>query len=393
LKEHAGYNADINDWGIDANSWVGRPYTLPEFTHPTNWVVTRSIDFLRRRDTTKPFFLWTSFVAPHPPLLPPTYYFDMYDRQELQMPYTGGWSREIGCGHPDVDCFEGKLDEDEIHRMRAGYYGLITHLDHQVGRLIRALKDEGVLSNTVILFTSDHGEMLGDHNMFRKSQAFEGSISIPMILFDPGNNLGLRRGRRVSSLVELRDVMPTLLEAAELPIPETVEGRSFLRCAGIPEENCGNGQGSDFSNEQAENFGNGYGGEYSRGKEGEYSRGKEGDCDNGQAECWRLPVSAGCRGWREYLHGEHTSQQGNFSTQFIVTRNEKYIWFSNTGEEMLFNLKDDPHELINLAKAEEYSENLAGLRTLLIKELEAREEGYSDGKKLYTGKEPVTVLK
>lgn len=332
LQQQAGYNADINDLGIDCNSWVSRPYTMPEYTHPTNWTVTRSIDFLRRRDPTKPFFLWTSFVAPHPPLIPPTYYFDMYKGKKMRKPYIGSWAKEIGREHPDVDCFEGKLEQDEIQQMQAGYYGLITHLDHQIGRLIRALKDEGILDNTVILFTSDHGEMLGDHNMFRKSQAFEGSVSVPMILFDPGDTLNLQRGKQFSRLVELRDVMPTLLDAAELPVPDCVEGKSFLHC----------------EDEQINS--------------------------------------------RNYLHGEHASQVGKFSTQYIVTHNEKYIWFSHTGEEMLFNLKGDPHELENVAQFPEYSSNLGRLRAILVKELAGREEGYSDGQNLYIGKIPKMVL-
>lgn len=216
--------------------------------------------------------------------------------------------------------------------MQAGYYGLITHLDHQIGRLIRSLKDEGVLNNTVILFTSDHGEMLGDHHMFRKSQAFQGSVSVPMILFDPGNTLHLPQGSRVSSLAELRDVMPTLLQAAGIPVPESIEGESLL----------------NYIHEK------------------------------------KAP--------REYLHGEHTSQKDLFSTQYIVTQNEKYIWFSHSGEEMLFDLYKDPYELNNLAGQDEYNEALVRLRGYLIKELTHRKEGYSDGERLYVGKVPQTVL-
>jgi arylsulfatase A-like enzyme len=274
-------------------------------------------------------------VAPHPPLVPPGCYFDIYNNRELEKPKVGSWAEEIGRNspyHPDIDCFEGRLGDDDIKRMMAGYYGLITHLDHQIGRLIRALKDEGVLDNTVILFTSDHGEMLGDHNMFRKSQAFEGSVSVPMVLFDPGNALNLTRGKHLSPLAELRDVMPTLLDAAGLTVPESVEGESLLHSI-----NC------------------------------------------------KAP-------WREYLHGEHTSQLGGFSTQYIVTQNEKYIWFSHTGKEMLFDLKNDPYEMNNLSALPEYSEKLENLRSILVKELSCREEGYSDGKCLYSGKIPKTIL-
>jgi len=331
LRQRAGNDADINDWGIHCNSWVARPYTLPEHLHPTNWAVSESIDFLRRRDRRKPFFLWTSFVAPHPPLLPPACYFDMYAGKDLRPPYVGSWAEEIGGENPDFDSFDGRLDEDDIHRMQAGYYGLITHMDHQIGRLLRALKDEGILENTVILFTSDHGEMLGDHHMFRKSQALEGSVSVPMILYDPGRHLDLPYGSRCERLTELRDVMPTLLSAADLTVPEEVEGKSLLRALGDD-------------------------------------------------------------AWREYIHGEHTSQRDGRSEQYIVTREMKYIWFSDTGREMLFDLLKDPHELNDVSGADAYADTLARMRYILIRELDGREEGYSDGTRLYTGNPPKTVL-
>ena len=332
LRQQTGYPADINDWGIDCNSWVARPFTQPEHLHPTNWAVTESIDFLRRRDPRKPFFLWTSFVAPHPPLLPPAAYFDMYMNQALTPPRVGSWAAEIGSEHPDFNSFEGRLDESDTHRMQAGYYGLVTHLDHQVGRLIRALKDEGVLNNTIILLTSDHGEMLGDHHMFRKSQAFEGSVSVPMILYDPGHHLPLPHGSRSHKLVELRDVMPTLLSVAELPVPAAIEGINLV-------------------------------------------------------ESFESKV------WREYIHGEHTSQQGDFSIQYIVTREFKYIWFSNSGQEMLFDLTDDPHEMTDLATAEGHTSRLDTMRAILARELAGREEGYSDGKQLVAGRSARTLLR
>lgn len=335
LQQHTGYDADINDLGIDCNSWVARTYPFPEHTHPTNWTVTKSIDFLRKRDSRKPFFLWTSFVAPHPPYVCPSYYFDMYNSAELDKPHIGEWSKELGEMYPEFNCFEGRLSENDLHRMKSAYYGLITHMDHQIGRLLRALKDEGVLAETIILFTSDHGEMLGDHNMFRKGYGYEGSCHVPMILYDPGNNTDIKSGTECDILAELRDVFPTLLEAAGVNIPDGVEGHSLLKME--HEDRC-------------------------------------------------------CGNYREYIHGEHSSQQGNYSIQFVVTEKLKYIWHSNTGKEFLFDLEKDPYESCDLSKDKNYKIRVENLRNILINELGGRQEGYVENGKLCIGKEAVTVL-
>lgn len=330
LKQQTGNpDADISDSGIDCNSWVARSFPYPEHTHPTNWVTTRSIDFLRRRDTTKPFFLWMSYVAPHPPLLPPKEYFDMYMQKNLPTPKVAKWADEFKSSrYPDVDSFSGQLSNDDTKRMMAGYFGLITHLDHQIGRMIRALKDENLLQNTVVVFTSDHGEMLGDHNMFRKELAFEGSVSIPLIVYDPGDLLKLEKGKRIEKLAELRDIMPTLLNIADVSVPKAVEGKNLLD----------------------KNF------------------------------------------KRDYIHGEHVSHQGNFSVQYIVTEDFKYIWYSDSGREFLFDMKKDKSELFDLSKDTKYNPVLSSLRSILIGELKDRQEGYSDGTRLITGKKPTEIL-
>lgn len=204
--------------------------------------------------------------------------------------------------------------------------GSITHLDHQIGRFLQALHDENVLNNTVILFTSDHGDMMGDHDWFRKSLPYEGSASIPFIIYDPGNNLpGLKTGTTVNSIVELRDIMPTLLDAAGIEIPDTIDGKSVLPLA--------------------------------MGQEAE---------------------------WREYLHGEHTF--GTASNQYIVTERDKYIWYSQTGQEQYFDLEKDPQELHDAIDDAEYRDRIEYLRRILVNELKDREEGYSDGTRLIAGR-------
>lgn len=325
LKQELGIQADPVDTGMDCNSWVARPWIYEEKYHPTNWVASECLDFLRRRDRSMPFFLMASFVRPHPPLDPPSCYFDRYIHRNLAPPLRGDWddeARMLRDGH-SYHAQSSPSDPEYIHQLRAGYYASITHMDHQIGRILSALVEQHLMENTVILFVSDHGEMLGDHLMFQKAKPYQGSIHVPLFLSGPEAYVGPHTIR--GDLVELRDVMPTLLELAGAPIPETVDGKSLLH-----------------------------------------------------------PLT------REYLHGEHSL--GNDSMHFIVTDRDKYVWYSQTGRELYFDLTRDPEERHNAISDPENASRIAHLRTLLIRELADREEGYSDGTRLIVGQPPQTVL-
>lgn len=334
LRRQAGADQDLTDHGLDCNaSTVARPWHMEEKYHPTNWAVTESIDFLRRRDPSKPFFLWTSFVRPHPPFDPPQVYFDMYKDMEMPAPPVGEWVDEISAesGNKSPETSFGKLKGSRLTRAQAAYYALITHLDDQIGRLMNGLFEHGVLDNTVILFTSDHGEMMGDHHYFRKSLPYEGSAKVPFMLYDPGNRLNLKRGLQVDQVVEMRDIMPTLLEAAGIEIPGSVDGSSILPL-----------------------------------------------CRGGAPE------------WREYIHGEHSLDE--LSNHYITDGRMKYIWFSQSGREQLFDLGKDPQELKDLADSPLMKAELVKWRDILIMELDGREEGYSNGKALVAGQKPLSCL-
>ncbi|MEF3305055.1 arylsulfatase [Paenibacillus sp. GYB003] len=334
LRQTAGSELDITDLGLDCNaSTVARPWHLPEHLHPTNWCVSQSIDFLRRRDTGKPFFLWTSFVRPHSPLDPPQAYFDMYKDADMPDCPVGDWVDEEAAlrAAPAPNAIVGKLPKRRLDRAKAAYYALITHIDDQIGRLLNALGEHGVLNDTVVLFTSDHGELMGDHHYFRKALPYEGSAKVPFLVYDPGNRLGLAKGGRVESVVELRDIMPTLLDAAGVPIPDTVEGASLLPLC--------------------------------RGE--------------------RTP-------WRGYIHGEHSF--GALSNHYATDGREKYIWFSQTGEEQFFDLVADPQELRNLANEKEARARVSLWRKRVAAELEGREEGYAQNGELIAGRPPRACL-
>lgn len=326
--------ADFNATGAECNSWVTHPWIYEERLHPTNWVADQSIRYLKTRDHTKPFFLMSSFVRPHQPLDPPQSYYDMYKDKDLRKPVSGDWddiekTKQYGL---ITDSIYGCSDETMRHDAMAGYYGSISHVDHQIGRIITTLREEGVYDDTIIVFVSDHGEMLFDHSLWRKVFPYEGSTHIPFIMHI-GKHVADILPHKVNGIAELRDVMPSLLDLCDLTIPESVDGISL-------KENI-------LTNQQA---------------------------------------------IRTYLHGEH-SFHSSLSNHYIVTETDKYIWYSETGKQQYFDLVIDPTETHNAILEEEYQQRIAELRQYLIDELKDREEGYSDGTQLIKGKTPQQMIK
>lgn len=125
-----------------------------------------------------------SYLRPPPPFDAPSCYFDLYRTKELRPPFVGTWETEddLKKNGRIFNSKTGPSDPELIRQAQIGYYSCITHLDHQIGRLIMALIEEEIYDDTVILFTSDHGEELCDHHMFRKSCPYEGSCHIPLII-------------------------------------------------------------------------------------------------------------------------------------------------------------------------------------------------------------------
>ncbi len=226
FAEHAPDGVTPDDHGVDWNSWHARPWHTEERLHPTYWTMTRSLEFLKTHDRQRPFFLNISFARPHSPYVPPKQYFDMY--KDTPAPHVGEWADMHDDPKTAVEpnAWRGKMTPEQIHRARAGYYGSISFIDTQIGRLVNCMRRYAAetMKNTWILFTSDHGDMQGDHNLWRKTYAYEGSARIPFIVVPPPGSS--EKNRSVAEeVVELRDVMPTLLEAAGVPVPSTVDGQ------------------------------------------------------------------------------------------------------------------------------------------------------------------------
>ncbi|MFN2351502.1 MAG: sulfatase-like hydrolase/transferase, partial [Kiritimatiellia bacterium] len=156
---------DCGGWhgaGVMHNDWTARPWPLPEYLHNTNWTVERGLRFLRRRDPTCPFFLTLSFLAAHPPLQPPAPYFERYLRTGVPDPYIGDWA--VPPDEPyGVSSKKVNLRGEALLSARAGYYGLINHLDDQLRRILNPVVGQRQGQDTIVCLTSDHGEMLGDH--------------------------------------------------------------------------------------------------------------------------------------------------------------------------------------------------------------------------------------
>jgi arylsulfatase A-like enzyme len=305
--------------GMNGDGWAVRPWHLDERLHFTNWCVDRAIEFLERRDPTLPFFLKLSFLHPHQPLTPPACYYDRYLGMDLPEPCVGDWARvfEGPVRGLSVESWRTSLDPVVMKQFRAAYYASINHIDNQVGRILKLLP-----RNTALVFTADHGEMLGDHQWIRKRNPYEPSARIPLLMRFP-ETLGLPQRKVLNHPVELMDVMPTLLEAAGAPIPESVEGRSVL------------------------------------------------------------PLLRGETKWRDYLHGECSEVPSTQSgMQYLTDGKKKYIWLPGPGVERFFDLEKDPCEMQDLSGRGEHSGEVRRFREILMRELAGRPEGFTDGKEL-----------
>lgn len=213
------------------NNYFYRPFHLEEKFHPTNWATREMCETVLRRDPNKPAFWYLSFAAPHPPLTPPQEYLDLYNDIELTVPEKGEWTNapqsQLSYGYTYYrtlyDYFDNKRLTDAAKK---AYYASCTYIDHQIRLVVGTLREQGLLDNTVILFTADHGEMLGAHGLYGKFLMYENSVKIPFILSAPPS-CGLPSGKVDDRIVELQDVMPTLLSLAGLQIPHYVEGKSL----------------------------------------------------------------------------------------------------------------------------------------------------------------------
>lgn len=191
-----------------------------------------------------PWFIHVATMRPHPPFLATAPWHEKYDAANMPRPRRASARDAEARQHPllaellratkQTDYYRtGKglvadADEKDILQLRATYYGMIGEVDHHLGRLIDHLKQSGQYDETLIVFSSDHGEMLGDHYMLGKSGYFPEAYHIPLVIRVPGRAADATRGTMVDRFTECIDVMPTILDALEQPIPVQCDGSSLM---------------------------------------------------------------------------------------------------------------------------------------------------------------------
>ena len=163
----------------------------------------------------KPWVLLVSYASPHPPFAIPKRLYDLYPPEHIPLPVQ--FDADNRPDHPAVnhvrrvDNFEEPLDEDWVRRTVAGYCGLITHVDEQIGQVMGAVEDLGLLPTTRVMYTSDHGEAAGNHGLFGKSVLYDHSMAVPLIMAGPG----VPEGRSVTQIASHVDLYPTIVEAMD----------------------------------------------------------------------------------------------------------------------------------------------------------------------------------
>ena len=235
-------HAPRDDWseGHDYANWVrgkggdldamrNRPERVAPELHQTTWASECAIEFINRpRAADQPWLLNINVYDPHPPFIPPQVYADKFDPAAMPGPYFRESDLQHQARLASLD-FQDTICTPEQHdafRVQARYYAMIAQIDDQLARLLKALDDAGERDNTVVIFTSDHGEALGDHGlMFKGCRFYEGLVRVPLIFSWPRE---FRGGLISEALVELLDLTSTLMELAGLPCPDYMQGKSLL---------------------------------------------------------------------------------------------------------------------------------------------------------------------
>jgi arylsulfatase A-like enzyme len=225
-------------WLLSADKIPTYKTAIPEEFYPTTWVVDRTVELLERVE--EPFFVWCGINDPHHPFKPPGRYWHMFKPEDMPLPVRrpgelddkpphlrGLYEGEFEGRDSDGFLLGSKhLTDERLRLIRAAYYGMVAMIDDGVGRLLDALSARGVEEDTVVVFVSDHGEMLGDHGLILKGPIhYSGALRVPFLLRCPAL---FPAGRRVGGLAGLIDLFPTILELADVPVPEGTQGRSLV---------------------------------------------------------------------------------------------------------------------------------------------------------------------
>ena len=222
---------DYAEWvraqGGDLDAMRESEERVPTEFHQTTWATERSLEFIQE-ERTGPWMLTVNIYDPHPPFIPPKSYADKFDPEKMPGPYFRETDIEQQEKLKEID-FQNEVKDPAGHDAKtkqARYYAMIAQIDDQFARILKLLDESGQRENTLIIFTSDHGETLGDHGLvFKGCRFYEGLVRVPLIFSWPGK---IKQGLRSDALVELLDMSATILDAAGVEIPDYFQGNSLL---------------------------------------------------------------------------------------------------------------------------------------------------------------------
>jgi iduronate 2-sulfatase len=228
LEQNApGVRTEWSPGDKGSQTFTGVEASTGDLEHADGMAADAAIKFLKRNKD-KPFFLGCGFVRPHVPLVAPSKYFDLYDRDAMVAPVVPeGDLDDVPKIIRDYKSISRYGVTPELHKgLLEAYYASVSYMDAQVGRVLDALDELGLRENTIVIFSSDHGYLLGHHNKFQKQHLFEEATRVPFILSVPW--MSDAHGKATNHITELVDVYPTVAKLAGLTPPDDLQGQSFL---------------------------------------------------------------------------------------------------------------------------------------------------------------------
>eukprot|EP01062_Namystynia_karyoxenos_P022380 TRINITY_DN18574_c0_g1_i1.p1 TRINITY_DN18574_c0_g1~~TRINITY_DN18574_c0_g1_i1.p1 ORF type:complete len:561 (+),score=130.00 TRINITY_DN18574_c0_g1_i1:75-1685(+) len=335
--------ATLDDW----NGWHAKAFVYPEYYHPMAWVGRQAVSYLKAYNDTRPWFVKVSFHRPHSPYDPPQRVLDKFAATKLPAIITspkGGWDERFigGAGHPPGcgptnDAWCGLMPAADADFTRRAYYASVAFVDEQVAKIYQALLDRNWLENTLILWTSDHGDGQGDHYHWRKGFPYEFSAHVPMMVRWPNSMDGVKMPRgavvRAPLVAELRDVLHTFVDSAGAA--DAVPQGTFQ-----PED------------------------------------GKSLLCLLRDPSGLTCPYSPNPGPWRKWIDMEHSTCYNETNHWNALTDGQmKYVFRAWYGDEQLFNLTADPGELYDVAGSPNYSAELRKWRSRMVAQFQSEGRG------------------
>lgn len=297
VTRRVGYMDNLNDYNTFGHIMRFEEDGGEVEGHATELFTDAALEELQRAPAEKPWFCYLSYTAPHDPHDSPEPFASMYD--PARMPLLANFMPEHPFDNGDMVIRDELLEnwpreQEAMRRYRARYYGIISHMDHHIGRLLGQLRMSGALDNTIIVFTGDQGLAIGSHGLLGKENMYDHSISSPLIINAPG----LPAGGRSQALVHHVDLYPTLCELAGVERPASAaDGFSLVPLM------------------------------------------------HGEQEQVREDVFC------EFYSPEHLGGPMRWTQRALRTQRWKLTWYPMLGRYQLFDLQNDPHELVDLLVA------------------------------------------